>query len=394
MKSDTEITVGPQPGNVYREFTFKERLTPCQPGAEFNKDGTAKFIAEIDIGDLQNATRAETCIEYWGGHIGTSQQEFRINGKDWIPLPQPSTTPGDPSCFYRMLFGNPPVPISLQHLQNGANAFEFRAGPQAKYSFNFGLYWIYSITVRVYFAPAVLQHPAGKIITPESNTTFDDNPLFVYEGTTDSSPIERVDFIGEYEDFDFEGDGRFRKWHYQVNGGELQHHIGSALVQPYSVTWNTAWVPDQPQPLRVMAIVKDETNTFFASQPVEGLQFRRAHRAIRMYKSVGVPERCGAHFWYTDAICKIEVQEIPVNAVKAKLVVSTWSGAHAQKVSFNGTKLDVSIGKDHAYHLDMIDIPIDLIKAGVNDFMLYNEKQNHAAEINWPGPALLIESMK
>ena len=65
--------------------------------------------------------------------------------------------------------------------------------------------------------------------------------------------------------------------------------------------------------------------------------------------------------------------------------------AHAKRISFNNRKLTDGIGKVHDYSLDVIAVPISFIKKGVNVLSLFNDEKNHPAEINWPGPILLIE---
>jgi hypothetical protein len=34
--------------------------------------------------DLARAVRAELSVEYWGGHIGTSGQQFQVNSNGWV----------------------------------------------------------------------------------------------------------------------------------------------------------------------------------------------------------------------------------------------------------------------------------------------------------------------
>jgi hypothetical protein len=49
------------------------------------------------------------------------------------------------------------------------------------------------------------------------------------------------------------------------------------------------------------------------------------------------------------------------------------------------------IGKVHDVSFDAITIPVALLHKGKNVFTIFSETDDHAAEINWPGPVLLVE---
>jgi len=80
--------------------------------------------------------------------------------------------------------------------------------------------------------------------------------------TTGPRPIEQVDFVGFYEDFNWEGNGNYRQWHYRYLYGEMKNHIGTATTATYNIAWNDAWVPTQDRPVKLMArIVDDAVNS-------------------------------------------------------------------------------------------------------------------------------------
>src|ERR1044072_1916879 len=78
----------PKPGDVFREYTFGSRFSEVDPATKRDNLRAArqKAMADrvLDVGELRNATRAEVVVEYWGGHIGTTGQAFRINDAAWI----------------------------------------------------------------------------------------------------------------------------------------------------------------------------------------------------------------------------------------------------------------------------------------------------------------------
>lgn len=71
----------PVPGDVYKEFTF---IPEYGHFGELDPDCTREFpedhwtntpwmvIKTLDVA-LEKSIKAELSIEYWGGHIGTSQ---------------------------------------------------------------------------------------------------------------------------------------------------------------------------------------------------------------------------------------------------------------------------------------------------------------------------------
>ncbi len=383
----------PPAGSVFREFTFLPKgnhFAECDPQSQrdFCKSREHMVPRPLDI-DLTDAVRCEVCVEYWGGHIGTADQKFRVNGNDWRPIPQPSNTPSEPQRYYRNLMGNPSVPVPLEELTNGTNTFQFTCGPQIAYGFDWGFYWIYAFTVRVYYDPQAVPHPTGRISSPEASATIGDSPTFTVAAESPGGHIERVDLIGYYEDFDWAGNGEYRDWHYQYRRGEISHHIGTATQAPYTITWDTTWVPDQDRPVKIMARITDAHGVSAMSPAVE-VSLARSSRSVRMYRPHDVPENFGVRVGRRKT-CTINVADDLGQARAARLVLSTWSAAHADEIGLNGTVLVPRIGKVHFYSYDAIPVPLELIRRGPNEFHVHATTEHHAAEINWPGPVLFIE---
>lgn len=126
---------------VFREVTYSYGAPATTHFAELDPDTKRVFTDEhagmatmkrhvpkpITL-DLPGATRAELSAEYWGGHIGTTGQRFRVNDHDWIDLPTLSGAPTEPQRFHRTLLGNNAAPIPLAHLRDGESVFRFTAG--------------------------------------------------------------------------------------------------------------------------------------------------------------------------------------------------------------------------------------------------------------------------
>ena len=386
----------PEAGSVFREFTFVPRgrfFAECDPGStrEFCAERKHMTPKQLDL-DLKHATRAEALIEYWGGHIGTADQKFSANGNSWIPVPQPANTPTEPQRYYRNVMGTPPVAVPLEHLRDATNEFRFTCGRQIAYSFDWGFYWVYAFTIRVYYDPSLVAHPTGAIVFPASGSTVGDSPVLNVEAQSPNGPIRRADLIAHYEDFDWGGNGWFRDWHYQYQHGSITHHVGSADGPPFEITWDTSWVPDQTAPIKVAARLTDDAGVSTMTDAVE-IRLDRPDRSVRMYKPHDVPENFGSRVGRRKS-CKIDVPDDLSGATGARLVLSTWSAAHAEEIGLNGTILVPRIGQVHWFSYDAIAVPVQLLRRGENEFHIFSRTEEHAAEVNWPGPVLLVEYPK
>ena len=125
---------------------------------------------------------------------------------------------------------------------------------------------------------------------------------------------------------------------------------------------------------------------------VDGLRLDRRARSVKMYASSDVPKMFGANYWNQSPACTLDITDDLARATRARLALSTWSAAHAKAVTLNGTCLVERLGLIHQYSHDLLEVPVDVLRQGPNEFSLANDEQNHAAEVNWPGPVLLVES--
>jgi hypothetical protein len=379
----------------FREFTcysnrgheYARAFSEVDPGCtrEEMRDHARREDRFLSI-DLHGATTAELSVQFWGGHIGTSGQRVRVNGGDWKDLPQPRNTPGPPELYHRTLIGDHTLPLSLDELRHGKNRFQFTCGPQIKYDFGWGFYWIYSFTVRVFYA-ADLPHPQGVLAFPRSGEEITENPELSV--AVDGSS-RQVDFIGCYTDYDWEGDGVYRKWHYQFLDAVPLEHIGSACEPPWKGVWNTRWIPDQQQPMSLRARIRDETGMTVLSKAATGVRLPRAQRSVRLYTAESVPEKFGCRVGERKS-CIIPMDGDPPEASACLLALSTWCGAHADEISLNGKRLAQRIGKVHDVSHDRLPVPPEILRSGENVFSIFSRTEHHAAEVNWPGPALLVE---
>lgn len=404
MAGEVDFSTGgaPRPDSLFREYFFRfprAELPVLDPGATHSmvegirRNPRCGSPIAIEVDDLRDATGAEAVVEFWGGHLGTSNQGFHLNGKTWYPLPQPVGTPTVPQAYYRTLLGGGAIRLDLDHLRQGPNELLFTAGPQVAHNFNFGFYWVYAVTLRIYYELGSKPHPAVEMLWPAAGQTVGETFTPAVKAREGFTSIKQVDFVSRYEDFPWSGNGIYEQWHVQYHWGQWRRHVGSTdhtvTDEPLSCTWDTTWVPDQPKPIAMMARVTSLDGICATTPAVEDIQFRRNWRSVRMCKPQGVPEAFGVRVGQRKS-CWFDVPELQ-NLTGARLVLSTWSAAHADEIALNGHVLCRRIGRVHDHSFDRIPVPPDLLRKGRNEFSIYAETEHHMAEVNWPGPVLLLE---
>jgi hypothetical protein len=124
--------------------------------------------------------------------------------------------------------------------------------------------------------------------------------------------------------------------------------------------------------------------------PSVTVRLARPDRRVTMYRPRDVPENFGVRVGALKS-CGIDVTDDPSPATAARLFLSTWSAAHAEAIGLNGVKLVDRVGLVHNYSFNPIPVPVELLVKGTNAFYLFSSTEEHAAEVNWPGPVLLVE---
>ena len=377
-----------KPESVFREYTYKKDVTPFK--GDFAYYDSVKAVLNIE--DLKDASSAEIALNYWGGHIGTSDQFFRINNSQKIEFPQPET-PGNPYCYFRCNHGNPPVKIPLESLKKGENIFTFYCGKQICYSFNWPHYIVNSFTVRVYYKPGTKNCVIGKINKINEVETATTGIKFKTD-VDDISEVESVEYIGYYEDYDLDGDGNSTGWQYRINESVWEGIIGKQTVSPYNVKWENSWVPKQSNAVKVLAKINSKNGLSYLSTPIEFAQLRQSKIVVKIYNTTKVDEYFGVRDGLRK-LCKIIIPDSLTNAISAQIIVSSWSAATEDGaillMGINRKKLAESPGKLHEWELLKIPVPLDYLKQGENIFFIYSETEGHMFEVNFPGPSILIQ---
>ncbi len=437
--------VGPQPGDVFKQF---QDNTPYRQTSVCNASGTrcgsvaSEQPRQAPNVDLANAVRAEAVFEYWGGHLASTQQEFQVNGGPWTPYPDIQGIPADtlPTCYFRALI-NAIAPLPLEGTGGvrspGSTGnvvtvnYRYRIGPQRSLpqcasgtNFYWGNMWIYEVTTRIYYSPTITR-PDGAIVSPADGAIITEDRsagqfprITVRAQAPTGRSIARVDLIGNYLDYDWDGDGVLREWHYALRHGVWERTIGTrpspsrgtSTDGEYDFTWNTEWVPDQDQPVQLMARITDNTGVSYMT-PAVTVTFDRVGRSVRMYTTwsdyygqrvFGPPRNFGFNTYRQPRIGKTAFISIPdplTNATRARFILYSWSGQSSTDsrttVAVNTFSIwsDNSFGifHDYSFNARVLDNPGSFLNQGDNILRIWSNRTDHELEVLWPGPALFIE---
>jgi hypothetical protein len=275
----------------------------------------------------------------------------------------------------------------MKYLRQGNNTFEFICSPGT----SLGGWWpqwiLYGVTFRIYYDNS-RPHPTGIITRPSGGSTIGEAPV-LEAVATGPRPIKQVDFIGFYEDFNWEGDGNYRQWHYRYLYNEIKNHIGTATNKPYKVTWDNSWIPTQDRPIKIMARIIDTAGMCYMTSAVENIHLIR-DKTVRMYKPYNVPKGWSTRVNNTDK-CKTDVNDDLSKAVASKIIMSTWNGVAADEIGINDKKIVTNVGKNHDLSYDEFEVPLNLIRSGTNTLYTHSSTTHHGIEVQWPGMVLMVK---
>ncbi|MCS6839199.1 MAG: Ig-like domain-containing protein [Roseiflexus sp.] len=445
VAAQTSAPVGPQPGDVFRQFqddaNFRHTSVCNSSSANCGTIPSEQQRQARNV-DLANAVRAEAVFEYWGGHLASTQQEFNVNGGPWTPYPDIQGIPPDtlPTCYFRALT-NAIAPLPLSGFggvrppgstgNNVTVTYRYRIGPQRSLpqcasgtNFYWGNMWIYEVTTRIYYSSSVTR-PDGAIISPANGGVITENlsanqrPLITVRAQAPSGrTIARVDLIGNYLDYDWDGDGVLREWHYALRHGVWERTIGTrtspsrgtATNGEYDFRWDTEWVPDQDQPIQLMARITDNTGVSYMT-PAVTVTFNRVGRSVRMYTTwsdyygrrvFGPPRNFGFNQYSQPRIGKTAFISVPdplTNATRARFMLYSWSARSSVEssttVAVNRRSIwpSTAFGIYHDYSFDAVvfNDPRAFLNQGDNILRIWSNRTDHALEVLWPGPALFVE---
>jgi len=389
------LLADPKPGDIFREYHFADGrgIHLCPQGVIRD---SAMFTIIVD--DLKDAIRVELTGYFHTGHIGTSERRIRVNGGKTIDLPAAEIPAGNKECYFSYIFGRPSVEVSLKDMKEGENHLTFYVGPQICHGFDWPCYGFHSMILRVYYDNSK-PHPTGKIEYPPNGHVITNDELMIKTNVDSTqAAISSVDIVGYYYDYPFEGSGKYFDWHYLIDEyGRWFGFINRNINSPYHETWNLEWLPDQDEPIKLMARITDIRGISYMTPAVENLILKRENHSVRMYKTTDVPENFKVR---VNETMKSHFEPIAdLSQVIKVQMVSIISIGHMDNKYFtfcgiNDIKLKQyealpNLNSDFFYDT-YLPVNPGILKRGVNEFFVHSNTDGHMTEVCWPGPALLV----
>jgi len=244
----------PGPGDVFREYVWLPKMVAEQGkflrvggrlDYKINSDHfpsrchSEGYLPLLHKVDLKDAVRAEMVVEKLASHEDTKNLRVSLNRNPFLLFPPSGGIPEPESDYMHHTY--PVVDVPLDHLKEGTgNSFRFEVDTVQRWNWPQNI--IYGVILRIYyppdkayFKPALTGIEEGGILREEQRIGLDKT----------NGSIFRVEYVGHYEDVNWEGDGIYRQWHYHYFRGQVVHHIGTARMYPFDAVWNTSWLPDQ-----------------------------------------------------------------------------------------------------------------------------------------------------
>ena len=391
------LVAQPQPGDIFREYHWlptqvKESGKFLRVGgkldyttnndhfpAEAHQDG---FIPLLKAIDLKDAVKAEVVVEKVLSHEGTRGLAIQVNKSNWLLLPEADSIP-TPAYDYMHHF-NPTVEMPLDYLKEGKeNAFRFKVDSTQNWGWPQNL--LYGVTFRIYYSHS---SPFASETSPVQATLVDNDFRFSLD-VENRGEIKRVDYVGYYEDADWEGNGQYRQWHAHLHRGQLVCHIGSSSSAPFTADWDTNWLPDQPEPMKVYARISTKDDIIYATSALESLELPPRDFSVKLYKPLDVPAQ-----WVTrseEFSETISISEDIQQAMDYQLIWISWRPCYSKGILFNEHL--VYSREDPCYDAMLHIITQEdthVLQAGKNTITtlktpLFQGQMVHGMEVQWPG---------
>ncbi|MBN1996167.1 hypothetical protein JW935_01360, partial [candidate division KSB1 bacterium] len=237
--------------------------------------------------DLFGLERAELYLELWGGHPLTENKRFILNGKGTYFLPDDGTE--EENCAYTY----PLVPVNIEHLVSGLNAFQFACDRGKTF---WGHFIIDNASVRCYLKP---DHPDllknnlqdfTACVTPANPDALGANVALSLSVAEEYVPqIVSVDYFARFSGFADNGLLTENSWHGFTQGREFKNHVGRSVTAPFKVNWDTRMIPDQSKSMAVRALVTLNSGIKYRTPVTDGLIFPRNRPRVMLFYCTDLP---------------------------------------------------------------------------------------------------------
>ncbi len=357
--------------------------------SEARANGLALMKVEEDIFGLESA---ELYLEMWGGHPGTANKRFYLNGRQAYQVPETGTAAGN--CTY----GYPKIPLKVGHLVQGTNALQFVCDRGDSF---WGHFILDNAAIRCFLKP---NHPelirsgmerfSAQVELADTSNSLNDmvRVSLSYQDQFKDS-IRSVDYFGRYFGFDDDGDGRDNGWHGYTQKRLPRNHIGTSSTAPFEVVWDTTMVPSQSGAMAIRAVVHLKNGLKYVTDTLDGLSFDAGRDRVEMYKCSEMP----APFWSRASRVSKATINLPedVGVIRrALLMVKIWDGGEGnvkEPFRINGIPYSITSGKAiHDVVFTIAGIDPSNLRGGDNEITLVSDTEHHGIEVLLPGPVLIV----
>ena len=356
--------------------------------SEARANGLVLLNAPEDLFQLQ---AAELYLELWGGHGKTANKRFFLNGRGPYMMPLTGTEEGHETYSY------PSIPLKIQHMVNGINAFQFACDRDKTF---WGHFIIDNVCVRSILKP---EHP---LLSEQDLTGFQAEPaligdksllgekvkVFLSFDKKYQDMIQAVDFYGRYLGFDDTGNRMDDDWHGFSFERKPVNHLGTATAAPFEIEWDTGMIPDQSKPMAIKAVVHLKNQIFYRTSVLDGLEFAKKRNVVMYHcKDLPIPFHSRAS---RESMAKFYLPNDLTKLQRAQLWIKTWDGGEGtvkEPFTINGHPYHVISGQHiHDVVFTVAEMEKKHLKPGENIIRLFSDTEHHGIEILTPGPCFIL----
>lgn len=340
---------------------------------EAKADGRLVFAIAEDPRDLAGA---ELALELWGGHPGTANKRFTLNGG--APYAVPETGAADGHCTYTF----PSIPLRLGDLRKGENRFQFTCERGTTFWGHF-LFEIAALRVTLRTPPRTIR------AVPEIQVRGERAELTL-EGDLDA--IGLVEVEASFRGYDDRGNGDGS--HGFTKEGRPEGIVGRADAPPFLVSWDLSMIPDQEEvSFRTILHPRDDPSL---SLVLPGPAFPLQGRSVSVHAPAVLPKP----FWSRAGqakTCTIELDRDPAAIERAELHVRIWDGGRGTVESpftLNGRPLPVAGSGRHDFLYRVVPVDPTWLRKGPNEIRVLSDTDHHGIEVLLPGPAIVLRARR
>jgi hypothetical protein len=395
----------PQPGDIFREYTWfvpdgignEPYLRVCGDGYyqdqtrkgqdlfgdNFVKDGWFTLKNSLD---LKDAIKAEIVVEKMLCHDTSTGLGVKFNDGAFRYFQEASGIPAPQDEYTHHFYPITSIPLSDLKAGSEANKFRFTLNKTQRWGMPQNV--VYGMVLRVYYKYTKPHTEASLVNLKNGDVLGETHNLDINA----KGSVAKVEYIGNYEDLNMEGDGLYKQWHHYYFRGNLKGNIGTT-TNGTAYTWNTQWLPDQDPSMQIAARVTDNNGVIYFTKSVDKIGIKRPYK-VELGKPYDIPRR-----WATrerEFTTTIDLKGDPMKAEKFMVVCKTWSPGYMNGVYLNDFLLMDRESCKYCYHeiRKEFDHPewltkMNFIKTGLTP--LVRGKMTHGTEIQYPGFMFLVK---